>query len=390
MIHSFVINSSKQETFIQEIECISRKINNFLGSHENKIQVVSVTCFIKTDNLQDFIQKRKLLEKLIISSFITSPPIEYVPQSPICGESINFELCYIYNNNDRFTVKSKKHEDINYITISDLETKSKTLWVSGISVFEDYTDIKDAYQIAFEKAQDILKFENMSFGDIYRQWNYIGEITRYQSAYSMHNYQIFNNIRGEFYDRTNFENDYPSATGIGMDIPGVILSFWAAIGKNMEITPIYNNLQVEAYEYSEKQLLVDKEMHLNEKCTPRFTRAKYVHSSIFNDLFLSGTASIRGEVSLHVDDIEKQAKVTIENIQQLLSATKEEIAFFSDKKIKVKHLRVYIKSQEDVNKAVSVVDNYFTDISIVYIIADVCRSELLIEIEGIAGLEVIV
>ena len=62
----------------------------------------------------------------------------------------------------------------------------------------------------------------------------------------------------------------------------------------------------------------------------------------------------------------------MENIRELIGDARLEM------------LRVYLKNKSDYEEAVRLMETYGLDIPISYMWADVCREELLIEIEGIA------
>ena len=103
--------------------------------------------------------------------------------------------------------------------------------------------------------------------------------------------------------------------------------------------------------------------------------------------FVSGTASITDSETRHVGDVEGQTHQTLDNIAALigndnfkrhgmpgLSATLDDMAL----------VRVYIKRQEDYAKTRAVCESLLGELPTVYAVADVCRPELLVEIEGIA------
>ena len=72
-------------------------------------------------------------------------------------------------------------------------------------------------------------------------------------------------------------------------------------------------------------------------------------------------------------DIERQFHITMENIEQLISGAQLNI------------LRVYLKHPSDYGVVVDLLKKAGLSIPISYLRADVCREELLIEIEGIAS-----
>ena len=89
-------------------------------------------------------------------------------------------------------------------------------------------------------------------------------------------------------------------------------------------------------------------------------------------IYISGTAAIRGEESLTGVGLERQLHITMENIAQLTGD------------VPLKMLRVYLKNKSDYKEARELLNGYQLAIPISYMCADICRDELLIEIEGIA------
>ncbi|MCS3200603.1 RidA family protein [Candidatus Bacteroides intestinigallinarum] len=73
--------------------------------------------------------------------------------------------------------------------------------------------VREQSEQAFRKAEEILKTEQMNFGDIVRQWNYLENIT--DIAHGNQCYQDFNDVRTLFYASSEWESGYPAATGIG-------------------------------------------------------------------------------------------------------------------------------------------------------------------------------
>ena len=89
-------------------------------------------------------------------------------------------------------------------------------------------------------------------------------------------------------------------------------------------------------------------------------------------IYVSGTAAIRGEESLRQVGLARQLAVTMENIQELIGSAP------------LVYLRVYLKHPTDYAEAVRLLADYALGIPITFMWADVCREELLIEIEGLA------
>ncbi len=233
--------------------------------------------------------------------------------------------------------------------------------------------IEEQSKDVFTKASKIFNHLNINAKDIIRQWNYIERIVDMEGE-NQH-YQLFNNARSDFYATSDWSNGYPAATGIGADFGGIAIDFDILTPKNNKqciITPIDNKLQVAAHVYSEEVLI-------NANCnksTPKFERAKSIEANGVKKLiYISGTAAIRGELSLTDVSAAEQTVTTLENIEQLIDSPRG-----------VELFRAYVKFPEDYKAIREVVEQRYPGVVTSYIKADVCRDELLIEIEGISQL----
>ncbi len=222
-------------------------------------------------------------------------------------------------------------------------------------------------------------FQKLSFpiNSIVRQWNYLEDIVGFEDEDQK--YQEFNNVRSEFYGNSFEKAGYPAATGIGMNRGGLIIEFVAVKSDELETSPVDNPEQISAHSYSE-DVLVGEECIL--KTTPKFERARFFE--LFNKklIFISGTASITGEETVGVGDPVKQTEITINNIQRLYSD--KILQNISDEKLQSRygHARVYVKYRKDYPAIKEVFESHFGNQPVVYIIADICRNDLLVEIEG--------
>ena len=98
-------------------------------------------------------------------------------------------------------------------------------------------------------------------------------------------------------------------------------------------------------------------------------------------LFISGTASIVGHKSLHAGDAALQTKETLVNIAALIDEAKRHGFAAKAETAKVK---AYIRNAEDLGIVRPMVEDIFPAVSeFVYLQADICREELLVEIEAL-------
>ena len=102
-------------------------------------------------------------------------------------------------------------------------------------------------------------------------------------------------------------------------------------------------------------------------------------------IFVSGTASILGEKSMHVGDVKKQTLTTIENIFKLFSKENQESLGleFDVSKIRFSHLRAYVKYKKDIPIVKEICQSRLNSNSSLYLVSDICRKDLLVEIEGV-------
>ena len=138
-----------------------------------------------------------------------------------------------------------------------------------------------------------------------------------------------------------------------------------------------------AHVYSDEVLISHRPD--TEKGTPKFERGKSLSDHQQEVIYISGTAAIRGEESMVTGDVLWQTEITLENIQHLigLEEGKEKLPEHSGK---LELLRVYLKNEKDAQIVKEDMDKLCPGVPVAYLYADVCREELLVEIEGIAHL----
>jgi hypothetical protein len=235
---------------------------------------------------------------------------------------------------------------------------------------------------AFASFNQLLHHFGFPVSSVVRQWNYLENILGLEG--DKQRYQEFNNVRSDFYNDHFSKTGYPAATGIGMNRGGIIIEFVAVRPGGAKTFPLDNPGQVAAHSYSENVLIGEKS---SIKTTPKFERARYLELFGKKLIFISGTASIRGEKTLEVGSPAGQTKVTIENIRRLYSP--EVLSGLKDNKLHTKygHARVYVKNREDFAEIKTMFESFFGNLPVVYILADICRDNLLVEIEGKVILE---
>jgi enamine deaminase RidA (YjgF/YER057c/UK114 family) len=348
------------------------KINSCIDFLEESCQIDNVAgavIFINSFSDTDYFNKKDLINQ-VISDRNLYLPVNVQSQSFSEEVSIEIWIC-------RETCK------IEYLSIDNfyytkIETLSTNL-IFGFGLSSELQDITTENQIdfAFEKTLEILKAENLDFSNVIRQWNYVPDITGFvqKNDKKLQKYQLFNEIRQKYYSACNFDKGYPAATGIGTGYGNFCIDFIAFdTNKPLVIKSISNPKQSDAYKYSQEKLVGDK-IDGNIKKAPLFERAKIIKNEDFNVTFISGTASIIGEETIGINDIVLQTETTIDNISGLTPG------LIQQKNINYSYVRAYIKEEKDLDAVKSICDEKFPGVKTVYLKSDICRNELLVEIE---------
>jgi len=230
----------------------------------------------------------------------------------------------------------------------------------------------------FETISSILIKEGMDINSIVRQWNYIERITDMDGEFQR--YQLFNDERTCFYEKTKWPNGYPAATGIGMQAGGVVVDCLAIAGIEKE-QALTNPLQIDAHAYTQEVLIGAEDQERKIKTTPKFERAKYIAHANTATVYVSGTAAIRGEGSVGEGNAAQQTQLTLENIDYLVS--EQNTANSIPGQFHQEMYRVYVKQEEDFEQIKEVCSKSHAHIPASFLLSDVCRDELLVEIESI-------
>jgi len=206
-----------------------------------------------------------------------------------------------------------------------------------------------------------------------RVWNHIPRINEYEAA--LERYQMFCVGRHNAFQAhcgTDFQLRLPAASAIGTKGDLFSLHFIAATEPGMYLE---NPRQISAYRYPAQY----------GPCSPSFARATLFSFGNKNQLILSGTASIVGHETLHSGDPEKQLQETLRNIDALLHH--DEVVAIQQHTPKFSIVKVYVRHPEDLSKIMPWVSEYFgAQVPVLYLHGDICRSDLLLEIEGVCDL----
>lgn len=349
--------------------------------------VLLQTFFIHTAGKQDYYSQKKMGIAMLTKFYKPDiPATSFVAQHPEGGNRISLDAILL-SHPDGGKITRKTFKGTPYTMVQS--PHGIEIYAAGLTNHPDQIYPPAQYREAFDSLDRLLKSERMDFSHVVRQWNYIENFleTRSIQEGKRQNYQIFNDFRSIFYGEAEFANGYPASTGIGMFTGGAILECIAMKpASDIFIAPVSNPLQSDAHAYSQDVLEGDSGQGFEKKAPPLFERAKIIVQGNSGIIFVSGTAAVRGQDTIPEKDIHSQTLATIENIDMLISA-KNLLSIGVDvgpNRPQLSQLRAYVKRDEDLPQVKSICRDHYGDIPSQYVISDVCRAALLVEIEGTA------
>jgi enamine deaminase RidA (YjgF/YER057c/UK114 family) len=211
-----------------------------------------------------------------------------------------------------------------------------------------------------------------------RLWNHIPSIHQRMDA-RRDRYMVFN--AGRFKAFSNwyggiraFDRKVATASGVGHDGTDLVVHCLASRAGG---TAVDNPRQIAPHRYSTRY----------GPLPPCFARGTLLSDAGL--ILVGGTASIRGEDSLHVDSLTPQMRETLTNLAAVVASANG--AELGDERVwlaRYRDLRVYHPKAEDRPAIEKLLREAFpASCRIELRKAELCRAELLVEIEGVAGLQ---
>ncbi len=203
-----------------------------------------------------------------------------------------------------------------------------------------------------------------------RVWNYLPEINR--QADGEERYRQFNAAR-----RTAFQSfgrvdggSIPAASALGSKA-GSPLSMYFLAAREPPLA-IENPRQISAYHYPPQY----------GEHSPIFSRASVMSAAAGTNLFVSGTASIVGHETRHHGDAAAQTAESLANIAAVLREANRLLGA-SRYALETLTFKVYVRRPGDLSTIAAQIERSAArEAPIVYLQADVCREDLLVEIEA--------
>lgn len=206
---------------------------------------------------------------------------------------------------------------------------------------------------------------------LYRIWNYVPGINALTDGFE--NYRAFCQGRSLAFEAeagAGFPRVLPAASGVGTHdgCLSVVFVAGSAVPRHIE-----NPEQVPAYRYPAE----------HGPRPPSFSRATVVALPGRNLTFISGTAAIKGHQTVAPGNLAAQLDCTLDNLR-LISQASGHGENLATRTTTPRHFKVYVRHAGDLDAVRNRLEQDLLKPSdyVVYLQADICRAELILEIEA--------
>ncbi len=219
----------------------------------------------------------------------------------------------------------------------------------NLSMLDAVSEVyQDAYTMSAAKGYDHL----------IRTWNYLDKINTEEDG--MERYQAFCVARHQVLEQLQLlQQNNPAATAIGGHHGQNVFIFLFSKAAGLVVE---NKRQISAWQYPQQY----------SPKQPRFSRAMQCG----NLLMCSGTASVVGHETIHLDDVGAQFNECLVNVQALLDESTLDVP------LQTGLFRFYLRDKDLKNDIINLIEARNID-SYIILEGDICRENLLIECEAV-------
>lgn len=249
--------------------------------------------------------------------------------------------------------------------------QGELLTMGHIALDLDHTgDMRECSRLAYDILQSYLQQSPHPWP--LKIWNYIPGINQGEGDEELYRQFCLGRAEAVSIDPGG-SPPLPAATGIGTppDEPALQIYFLAGALPGLDVE---NPRQVSAWRYPRRY----------GPKSPLFSRATIMRSNGSSQFLISGTASIIGHQTHHENQVSNQLRESLRNVQSLLE---EGHRLMGDVHAQLDGdgiLKVYIRNPADLELIQEALDSAApAEIPRIYLQGDICRSNLLTEIDGI-------
>lgn len=233
--------------------------------------------------------------------------------------------------------------------------------------------LRQATEQAYRRLLDEMR--RRGFLHLWRIWNYFPAINEQEQGLERYRQFCVGRHQALADQLAGFPATVPAGTAVGTKSGPLQIHVLAG---TRPATHLGNPRQVHAYEYPEQY----------GPCSPSFARATLCRFEMSPQLLLAGTASVVGHQSQHPGQPQAQAQETVDNIRALIG----QVEGTSETSIADEpwrgYYKVYVREPEHLPAIQQALhDPLFASNRTIYLHSDLCRRELLVEIEGLMTID---
>ncbi|MEI8044279.1 MAG: dioxygenase [Verrucomicrobiota bacterium] len=372
---ALMINPRVRGSCAKQLGEILSRLAHVLEQQPQPMTITSQTVFLREAG--DEAECARVLAEFYGTNY---PVTSFVLEPPCDGAALALEAWAIGGKSVRVDRHSPQVLTVSYDSV-------RWVYCAGIKPRAEARGAYSQTLDALEQLRAGLALAGSSFEQVVRTWFYLGGITEMEG--DCQRYLELNRARTDFYHDVRFrcsmmnpgapKSVYPASTGIGMTGGGLVLGCLALETRRDDVflLPLENPQQIPAYAYHPKY----------SPQSPKFSRAVALGLGDYITTWISGTASIVNSETCHVGDIGRQTEQTLDNIERLISPdnfARHGVSGAGAHLHDLAKYRVYLKRAEDLAQCQAVCQRKLGPVPVIYTVADVCRSDLLVEIEAVA------
>jgi len=233
----------------------------------------------------------------------------------------------------------------------------------------EVSPLRRATELAYREIFAVV--DALAMPHLVRVWNFLPDING--QSHGSERYWQFNSARqdGFIANARAVTGAVPAACGVGSPRGTPLMIYFLASTTAPSV--VENPRQVSAYHYPPAY----------SPRSPTFSRACVADFADGRMLFISGTASILGHATVHVGDAAAQTRETLRNIEALLGAANRGAGARAPFAMSALYYKAYVRHAADHALIAGELRAALgADAQALYLHADLCRQDLLVEIEA--------
>ncbi|SMO58041.1 hypothetical protein SAMN06265379_10378 [Saccharicrinis carchari] len=340
---------------------VQTTLEAIINENKNK-QIVKLDVTVNSVHSKNFTDEYDYVQETIKKVFKNKVPAYSILFSPICDDS-EFTMQYqIYDMDVKIQYKTLlKHPYVTAESENGIE-----IFSGGISFQED--SLLFSAQRCFDLSEQILMAEDMNFGHIHQQWNYIPtpHPNTDTPVEAQDGLQLFNEVQNFYYEPPLFVNGKPLARNRYNYNATLLIDFIAFAVNNDVVTT--KEIPKAAMDW------VNDHPGLNSKQVVDGKNELWFTSSPGNKLAADNEA-----IGKSNKDIEQQTLQSLKSIVSLKDSSHTHL----HTKGEFSYLKVTVDQREDYTKVEELIKSSLPGINVFFVNGISHQSDVLVELEGL-------